>query len=59
MGADALVLFAVVVKDFQLAHPIRGGNQSNNKENPVDGIGSPPAMHKTEKIVRGKKVIYK
>ena len=59
MGADALVLFAVIVEHFQLPHPIGGGNQSNYKENPVDGIGTPPAIHKTEKIVRGKKVIYK
>lgn len=59
MGAYALVFLTIVVEDFQLLHPIDHGNETDNKENPIDGIGSPPAVQKAKEIVGGKKVVYK
>jgi hypothetical protein len=59
VGANALVLFAVVVENFQLLHPVYCGHQTYDKENPIQGVGSPPTLHKAEKIVGGKKVVYK
>jgi len=59
VGADTLVLLTAIVENFQLAHPINGSDQTNNKENPVNGIGSPPAVHKAKKIQWCEKVVYK
>jgi hypothetical protein len=59
VGADALVLFLVIVENLQLVHPVNKGDETDDHKNPVDGIGSPPALHEAEKIVRGKKVVYK
>jgi hypothetical protein len=59
VGADTLVLFPVIVENLQLVHPVNKGDETDGHKNPVDGIGSPPALHEAEKIVRGKKVVYK
>lgn len=59
MGAYALIFLAIVVEDFQLLHPINHGDKTDDEENPIDGIGSPPAVHKAKEIVGGKKVVYK
>jgi len=59
VGAYALVLFSIVVENLQLVQPVYCSNQTYDKENPIKGVGGPPALHKAEKIVRGKKVVYK
>ena len=54
MRTDALVLFPVVVEDFQLLHPIEKGRKTDDEEQPVDQVGAPPAVHMAKGIQRCK-----
>ena len=59
MRGNGFVFLVVFVKDVQLAHPVIKGYGTNNYEEPINGVCSPPIFHKPEKVVGGKKKIYK
>lgn len=51
MRRNALILFAIIIKDFQFFHPVHHGHKTNNGKNPVDTVGGPPTVHKSPRVV--------
>jgi len=59
VGANLFVLLVIVVENLQLAHPVHHRHKTDDHKNPVNGVGTPPAVHKAEKIQWCEKVVYK
>ena len=59
MGSNAAVFFPSGVKQAQLAEPVYHRYRADNDENPIDGVGGPPAFHEAEKVVRGEEEVDK
>ena len=59
MGSDGVVFFPLRIKYSDLSEPINQRNKSNDREDPVHGIGGPPILHFSEKIKRSKEPVNK
>ena len=59
MRADALIFLTIFIKNLQLAHPINQGYKANGHKDPVNGVGTPPAVRKAQKVQWREKVVYK
>jgi hypothetical protein len=58
MGSNAFILLPAIIELLQLHEPVYHSYGSNHSENPVNGIGCPPIIHESEKVIRPKQAVY-